>query len=90
MSFTLSLFRNESKTGTIQVLQADRTTPQDVTGWTAFWFTAKANLTDADTEALFQLTLDAGLTVTDAVRMDCSRSRLRRTITTVRRGHSVV
>jgi hypothetical protein len=39
--------------------------PFDLTGYT-LWFTAKRAITDADADAVFQLTNGAGITVTNA------------------------
>lgn len=68
--------RGDTPEWDIEIFEADGTTPFDLTGCTV-WLTAKRLITDADADAIFQLTTTAGtITITDAANGECTAQPL--------------
>jgi len=66
-TFNFELQRGDDVTLTIYVYQADKRTPQNLTGC-SLWFTAKKNLADVDADAAIRkstVTPPGGITITD-------------------------
>ena len=57
--FTETFYRGNSESFDIKITLADKVTPRDITGWT-LWCTAKLNVLDADSAAIFQRTTATG------------------------------
>lgn len=58
--FTISFVRGDTHQFTFTVKNPATGLAQDVTGWLEFWVTAKLNVADADSAAVFQLTRTGG------------------------------
>lgn len=68
----LTMSRGDRRRFTFTVLDADGTTPIDITGW-SLWFTGKLDFSDADAAAIFMLTVaNGGIVVNDAATGACT------------------
>jgi len=63
--FTFQMYRGDTKSIEMAAVEADGTTPINLSGW-SLWFTGKNNILDADGSAVFQKETGSGIVVTDA------------------------